>query len=345
MTEQFANNASTTLNGSINNSVTSVLVTNGAPFSQTGTFRVIVDSEIMIVTANSGNTFTVQRGQEGTAAASHNSGAVITQIVTAGALTQLKTDVTTVGVLHAGTGNPNTFPSFVQGNNASGTSVSTTASVTAGNLLVVFVQNETNNANPSPPTDSISTSYTLVNSNTNQTSQVSGAIYAGIAPTSAIVTVTGHQAGTFSRTSIGEYKNTLATVDNTTFVLGATSTLSIVPTVANDLILGIVGDFSSSPGTFTTAGSTTSLNMVANFQGTGSDSTFYESGVSPSSGTFTVGYSPAISGNVFFGVAFKPNTSVPASVGNDGDFFIDTLNKVLYGPRLNGAYPKIGTLN
>lgn len=339
MTEQFANNASTTLNGALNNSSTTVNITNGTPFSQSGTFRVIVDSEIMIVTAISGNVMTVQRGQEGTAAASHLSGAVITQIVTAGSFAQLKTDITTVGVLRAGSGNPNTFPSFVQGLNAGGTTVTTTQAVTAGNLLVVFVQCEVSSPNPSAPTDSINTSYSLVNNNTVAGSKVNGAVYAGIAPASAIVTVTGHQAGSFTRTSIAEYKNANATVDSTALVEGATSNVNVSPLVANSLILGIVGDFSSNPGTFTAG-----TNMAVNFQGSGSDSTFYESGISSSGGTFNVAYGGSvIAGNVLFGIAFHPSPPA-ASVGNDGDFYIDTTNKRLYGPRTNGNYTLIGTL-
>src|SRR5579864_9328745 len=129
MTEQFANNASTTLNGAIDNVTTTVNVTSGAPFSQSGTFRVIVESEIMQVTAISGNVITVVRGQEGTSASSHVGGTVITQIMTAAAMAQFKTDVTAVGVLHAGSGNPNTFPSFVQGINTVGLTTTTAAAV------------------------------------------------------------------------------------------------------------------------------------------------------------------------------------------------------------------------
>jgi len=92
MTEQFANNASTPLNGNHNNSTTTLLVTNGTPFSQSGTFRILVESEIMLVTAISGNTMTVVRGQEGTSAVSHLSGVTVTQIITAAGVQQLKLD-------------------------------------------------------------------------------------------------------------------------------------------------------------------------------------------------------------------------------------------------------------
>jgi hypothetical protein len=90
--EVFKNNASTTLNGAINNSVTSVTVTDGSVFPSTGNFRVLVDTEIMHVTARSTNTLTVNRGVESTTAASHSNLAVITHIVTEDGLKRLGQD-------------------------------------------------------------------------------------------------------------------------------------------------------------------------------------------------------------------------------------------------------------
>lgn len=85
-TEQLANLAVTTLNGAINNSTTSVVVTSATNFSAAGKFRIVVDSEIMLVTGVSGTTFTVTRGAEGTSAAAHSSGAALAQVFTAGAI-------------------------------------------------------------------------------------------------------------------------------------------------------------------------------------------------------------------------------------------------------------------
>jgi hypothetical protein len=78
--EQHLNRAETTLNGAINNSTTSITVTSGAVFPSSGNFRVMVDSEIMVVTARSSNTLTVVRGQDGTSAASHSDLAPIAMI-------------------------------------------------------------------------------------------------------------------------------------------------------------------------------------------------------------------------------------------------------------------------
>lgn len=86
--ELFANNAATTLNGGINNSVTTITVTSAAAFPSTGNFRIMVDSEIMLVTAVSTNDFTVTRGAESTSAASHLTGVAVTQVITKAGLGQ-----------------------------------------------------------------------------------------------------------------------------------------------------------------------------------------------------------------------------------------------------------------
>lgn len=91
-TEKFANNAITTLNGGINNAVSSLVVTSASLFPSVGQFRIRIDNEIMIVTAVAGTTFTVTRGAEGTSAASHSDGATIRHIVTAGGLSQAIAD-------------------------------------------------------------------------------------------------------------------------------------------------------------------------------------------------------------------------------------------------------------
>lgn len=93
-TESFANNYQTTLagnGGSITVGATTLLVASaaGAPSTTGAQFRIIVDSEIMIVTAVSSLTFTVTRGAEGTTAAIHNDGAVVYHIVTAAPLNAL----------------------------------------------------------------------------------------------------------------------------------------------------------------------------------------------------------------------------------------------------------------
>lgn len=87
--EQFANNASSTLNGAINNVVTTLVVQSATLFPTQGQFRILIDSEIMLVTGVSGTTYTVTRGTEGTTAASHSNGVPVTHILTAAALNQI----------------------------------------------------------------------------------------------------------------------------------------------------------------------------------------------------------------------------------------------------------------
>lgn len=91
-TEQFANNATSTLNGTISSSVTALVVASVALFPTSPQFRIIIDSEIMLVTGIAGTTFTVTRGVENTTQASHTTGAAVSMILTSGALSQFKTD-------------------------------------------------------------------------------------------------------------------------------------------------------------------------------------------------------------------------------------------------------------
>ena len=95
--ERYTNNGTSTLNGAINNSTTSVVVTSAASFPSTGLFSVIVDSEIMTVTAVSSNTFTVTRGAEGTTAVSHLDLAPIDEVETARSIDQFFLDQISVG--------------------------------------------------------------------------------------------------------------------------------------------------------------------------------------------------------------------------------------------------------
>src|ERR1700759_3411090 len=83
MAEKFSNNAQDTLNGAINNSVTSLVVHSASLFPTAGNFHIVIDSEIMLVTAVASTTFTVARAQEGTSAASHSDGATVRHVLTA----------------------------------------------------------------------------------------------------------------------------------------------------------------------------------------------------------------------------------------------------------------------
>ena len=85
--EQLTNNCTDTLNGTIASGVTSLVVTTGTCFPTSGRFRILIDTELIIVDARSGTTLSsLTRGAEGTSAASHTSGATVTEFLTAGAM-------------------------------------------------------------------------------------------------------------------------------------------------------------------------------------------------------------------------------------------------------------------
>lgn len=96
-TEQFSNSAITVLVGGIGAGDPTLVVATAGRFPPIGQFRLIIESEILLVTGVAGTTFTVLRGQEGTTAVPHANGTQVTHIVTAGALAQFKADTFTPG--------------------------------------------------------------------------------------------------------------------------------------------------------------------------------------------------------------------------------------------------------
>jgi hypothetical protein len=84
MSEQYADSAQTTLNGAITSAQTTLTVASAAGLPSVAPFRILIDNELMIVTAGAGTTtWTVTRGAEGTTAAAHSNGATVTQVLTA----------------------------------------------------------------------------------------------------------------------------------------------------------------------------------------------------------------------------------------------------------------------
>jgi hypothetical protein len=79
---QGKDQAASTLNGAVSGSATTWTVTSAASFPTEGDFYIRCESEIVKVTAVSGNDFTVVRGQSGTANVSHNNGRDVVSIVT-----------------------------------------------------------------------------------------------------------------------------------------------------------------------------------------------------------------------------------------------------------------------
>lgn len=97
--EQFSNHAGTTLNGAINNSVTSLVVTSASGLPSIPQFRVKLEDELMTVTAISGTTLTVTRGVEGTSAASHANGVNVDHVLTADAIERYRSNSLPIGTV------------------------------------------------------------------------------------------------------------------------------------------------------------------------------------------------------------------------------------------------------
>lgn len=86
--ENYVNDVYTTLSGnggSVNNSTTTWLVASSTGFPSKP-FRVICESEIVLVTNVVGVTWTVTRAQESTTATSHNDGSIVRHVITAAGL-------------------------------------------------------------------------------------------------------------------------------------------------------------------------------------------------------------------------------------------------------------------
>ncbi len=85
--EQFANAAQSTLSNAISSAASSLQVDNATAFPTQGNFRILIDAEVLLVTAVSGNTFTVTRAVEPVGgvqvAAAHGAGATVTHVLTA----------------------------------------------------------------------------------------------------------------------------------------------------------------------------------------------------------------------------------------------------------------------
>jgi hypothetical protein len=94
--EKFSNSAQTTINqiGGISPISATLQVLSAALFPPLPQFRIRIDNELILVTGVSGNTFSLIRGIEGSAPAAHAFGALVTHVLTAGALSQFGSDLT-----------------------------------------------------------------------------------------------------------------------------------------------------------------------------------------------------------------------------------------------------------
>jgi len=86
MIEKFSNLAVNVLSAAMTTTAISCSLTDAFSFPASGSFRIKIDDEILIVTAVAGNIFTVARGAEGTTARSHAAGALVRHLLTKGGL-------------------------------------------------------------------------------------------------------------------------------------------------------------------------------------------------------------------------------------------------------------------
>ena len=82
--ERFANGGLSSLAAGIDDSVLALTVKSAVGFPTGGNFRIVIESEIMLVTDVQGKTFTVTRAQEGTSAAAHLADVAVFHVFTAG---------------------------------------------------------------------------------------------------------------------------------------------------------------------------------------------------------------------------------------------------------------------
>lgn len=96
--EQLLNAATTTVNEALDASETIITVTDGSVFPADGDYRLIIDSEVVLVTSRVTNDLTVVRGLDGTLAVTHSNGVVIDTIVTASSFDQFLNDCSAGGL-------------------------------------------------------------------------------------------------------------------------------------------------------------------------------------------------------------------------------------------------------
>jgi hypothetical protein len=96
--EQYVNNPGSTLASAITSTTATTLsVTSATGYPTSGNFRILIDTELMLVTGVSGTTFTVTRGIESTTAATHLVMATVNAIITAGSLDAMRVNESSFG--------------------------------------------------------------------------------------------------------------------------------------------------------------------------------------------------------------------------------------------------------
>lgn len=93
--EQFSNLGASRITADMGVGDTTLTVMDASSFPTLPKFRLAIENELLLCTHVSGATFTVQRAIEGTVVAAYSAGTIVRQILTAGALYQLASEIRT----------------------------------------------------------------------------------------------------------------------------------------------------------------------------------------------------------------------------------------------------------
>lgn len=204
MAETFANNAQTTLSAGVNSITSTIPVTSKTGFPASPNFRIKIDDEIMIVSGGTTGNYLVSRGAEGTTQASHSSGAVVSHVLTAGAL---------------GT--------FVQGTTPGGSVVGTSDSQTLTNKII-SAENNTITTAASGNLTSTSLNAALAELQTDIDTRATSSSLTTHASSTATHGIVSTIVGTAEVQTLTS--KTINAADNTLTGLDSSGTLASIPT-------------------------------------------------------------------------------------------------------------------
>jgi hypothetical protein len=258
---------------------------------------------------------------------------------------------TATGVLHSGVGAPSQgTPStitYVQGTAIKGYSLAFASPVTEGDLLLVVQTGESGMETTFTPTDTLGTTYTQVQSMGFIGEVLNTVLWMGLAPSSGANTVSWAGSGvTNPSMTIEEFSGAANLVDvlASPVLNAADPSTTLTPTLSGDLIYGF-GAWLWPNGNITgfTAGSgfTLGTTFFPNIDDTNSMADEYILSGSTSLTTAAISQT-GNDGSAATWSAVALFAKHTGSVGNDGDFYLDTNTGYLYGPRSSGLYLRVG---
>lgn len=325
MAESYCNDFSPTLSSGIGTGDTSITVSAAAPIASG--FRILIDSELMLVTAGgTTTTWTVTRNAEGTSVASHLTGATIHVVLTAGALDSLL-----AGVLLFGAADPTAAAILIQSNTSAlnASELGFSGSVTAGNLLIAVLGMESNGLTSdagnnhdmlvAPPiTDSLGNTWTLARGFVGNGYNNDVAIMYCVANASGVCTVSVSSMGNSNSVIfLAEYGGGI-----TNNVDGSGSGEYTIPsaTVTQTYDLVITAQMCHTNWTPTVSGGEVILSASNGRMPVTAK-------LNPSIGSFTSTMVSFGASPVCATVSFK---TLPSSIGKSGDWFLNTTTGVLW---------------